>query len=335
MNLARVLCVTCLLTLGFQAARAADPKSAAAQPVTRPDADFYLQGEYSGTFSTGEQAGKSIGLQIIALGDGKFEAVEFAGGLPGNGGNGTRGRKYLGASVADGLAELTGEARRLFVRSSLVRIQDESGRELARLPKFLRRSQTIGARPPAGATVLFCGRDAREFSTGVVTPDHFLVAGSDTKQPFRDFTMHVEFRTPYMPAARGQARGNSGVYIQGRYEVQVLDSFGLPGENNECGGLYKQRAPLVNMCFPPLTWQTYDIDFTAAKFDGDGKKTGNARITVRHNGVIIHDNVEITAKTGGGAAEAPDARPIKLQDHGNPVHFRNIWIVERQPGASS
>jgi hypothetical protein len=82
------------------------------------------------------------------------------------------------------------------------------------------------------------------------------------------------------------------------------------------------------MSFPPLTWQTYDIDFKAARFDDAGKKTDNARITVRHNGVVIHDNVEITAKTGGGAAEGPDLAPIKLQDHGNLVHFRNIWIME-------
>jgi hypothetical protein len=133
-----------------------------------------------------------------------------------------------------------------------------------------------------------------------------------------------------MPLARGQARGNSGVYIQKRYEVQILDSFGLRGADNECGGLYKQRAPLLNMSFPPLIWQTYDIDFTAARFDAAGKKTANARITVRQNGVVIHDNIEITAKTGGGSVEGPDPLPIKLQDHGNLVHFRNIWIV-REP----
>jgi hypothetical protein len=208
----------------------------------------------------------------------------------------------------------------------LVVVKDESGKEIGRLKKVLRRSQTFGAPPPPGAQVLFYGRDAREFSSGVVTPDHLLVAGADTKQAFGDFSMHLEFRTPYMAKERGQARGNSGVYIQKRYEVQILDSFGLRGAENECGGLYKQRAPLLNMSFPPLTWQTYDIDFKGARFDAAGNKTANARITVKHNGVVIHDNVEITGKTGGGDAEGPNPAVIRLQDHGNPVHFRNIWI---------
>jgi hypothetical protein len=172
-----------------------------------------------------------------------------------------------------------------------------------------------------------------------VTPDGLLQAGVLTKQPVDAFRLHLEFRTPYMPYARGQARANSGVYIQQRYEVQILDSFGLEGVENECGGLYRQTRPELNMCLPPLAWQTYDIWFTPPRFDGEGKKTANARITVLHNGFPIHQDREVTAKTGGGKQEGPEPFPINLQEHGNPVVFRNIWIVpgpgETLPAAPS
>ena len=132
-----------------------------------------------------------------------------------------------------------------------------------------------------------------------------------------------------MPTARGQARGNSGVYLQGRYEVQVLDSFGLAGEDNECGGIYQVSRPRVNMTLPPLQWQTYDIDFTAARFDSAGEKTANARLTVRHNGVLIHDDLELPGTTGGGDPEGPEPGALHLQDHWNPVFYRNVWVLPR------
>jgi hypothetical protein len=117
--------------------------------------------------------------------------------------------------------------------------------------------------------------------------------------------------------------------------VQVLDSFGLPGLNNECGALYKMHAPSLNMCFPPMAWQTYDIDFTAARFDSRREKTAPARITLRHNGVVVQDAYDIPDKTGAGAAEGPEPRPIRFQNHGDAVQFRNIWIVPGNRGAAS
>ena len=155
-------------------------------------------------------------------------------------------------------------------------------------------------------------------------------AGCTSKRKFQNFTLHCEFLLPFKPLGRGQDRGNSGVYLQNRYEVQVLDSFGLKGENNECGGIYTKAKPSENMCFPPLVWQTYDMDYQAAKFDESGKKkTKNAVVTIKHNGVVIHDQFEINGSTGGGKPEEPTPGAIQLQGHGNPVFYRNIWIVEK------
>ena len=161
-----------------------------------------------------------------------------------------------------------------------------------------------------------------------MTEDHLLRANCHSKEKFGDHSLHLEFRTPFKPHARGQKRGNSGVYVQSRYEIQVLDSFGLEGKNNECGGIYSIAQPKVNMCFPPLTWQTYDIDFTAARYDGE-KKVKNARITVKHNGVVIMDDLELPHGTPGRLEEGSGPAPLYLQGHGNPVFYRNIWVVRK------
>jgi len=148
-----------------------------------------------------------------------------------------------------------------------------------------------------------------------------------TKRDFTDFKMHIEFKTPQLPPdVTGQGRGNSGVYIQRRYEVQILDSFGLEPKNNECASLYRFKAPDKNVCKLPGQWQSFDMVFHAAKFEGN-RKTKKARITLWHNGVLVHDDVELENKTGAGRAEGPTPGPILLQDHGNEVCFRNIWIV--------
>jgi hypothetical protein len=161
-----------------------------------------------------------------------------------------------------------------------------------------------------------------------MTEDNLLMEGTQTKKGFKNFILHLEFMTSFMPEARGQGRANSGVFLNGRYEIQVLDSFGLNGENNECGGIYSRVKPAINMCYPPLSWQTYDIDFTAPEFDGDGKKTKNAVVTVIHNGIRIHDRVEIAGTTAGGQ-EGPTVGPIQCMNHGNPIRFRNIWVAEK------
>lgn len=150
-----------------------------------------------------------------------------------------------------------------------------------------------------------------------------------TKQKFINFQMHLEFRSPFMPGSRGQARGNSGVYLQGRYEVQVLDSYGLEGMDNECGGIYKVARPQVNMCAPPTQWQTYDINFRAATYDRNGNKLENPRLTLLHNGIMIYNNLEIPVPTDGGLdKDMSKPGPIFLQDHHDLVQYRNIWLIE-------
>ena len=296
--------------------------------------DFRIQGEYSGIISGGFRR-RRIGMQVVAQGDGKFKVVVFQGGLPADGFDGKH--KYENQGViekySNGLQSviLSGNGWTGTLFGDEITVSDaREGTLRGFLKKVKRQSLTMGAAPPQGATVLFDGKSMEHFTNAKTTPQGWLMAGAITKLPVKDFRLHLEFRLPFKPTARGQTRGNSGVYIQRRYEVQVLDSFGLKGVFNECGGLYKQRAPSLNMCLPPLSWQTYDIKFRAARFDAAGKKVKNAIITVRHNGVTIHKDYELTNKTGGGKQEGTEPFPIQLQDHGNPVVYRNIWIVNKE-----
>lgn len=289
--------------------------------------EFALQGEYLG------QAGeKKLGAQVIALGNGTFQAVFLAGGLPGDGWDGKARVRVDGKLVGDGVVfESASSGWAGQIADGKLSGHDQSGAKFS-LAKVERSSPTMGLKPPSDAQVLFDGKNADAWVNGKMDENGLLEAGTRTKQEFRDFTLHVEFRTPFKPTARGQNRGNSGLYLMNRYEVQILDSFGLDGVFNECGAMYRQKAPDVNMCLPPLAWQTYDIDFQAARWDSAGKKEKGAVITVRHNGVLVHKDYEITGPTGGAASrpEIGAAGPISFQNHGNPVMLRNVWIVEKK-----
>jgi hypothetical protein len=146
--------------------------------------------------------------------------------------------------------------------------------------------------------------------------------------PHQDFRLHVEFLVPpTSPTLSEQERGNSGIYLQGRYEVQVLDSFGARlADQNDAAAIYAVKDAGTNAARPSGTWQSYDVEFHAARFAADGSKAANARLSLWWNGTLVHSDVEPPGPTHGGAIESAAPGPIVLQDHGNPVRYRNVWL---------
>ncbi len=298
-----------------------DPQSA--------DADFAIQGEYSGSVKTDDGEAK-VGIQVIALGQGKFRAVGHPGGLPGDGWT-KKEKVEVEGEIKDGTVVFACDKGNATLKDGVLNISTPDGKPMGTLKKVMRESPTLGAKPPEGAIVLFDGDSPDGWENGRISDDGLLMEGTTSKHRFGSHKLHIEFRLPYQPEDRGQGRGNSGIYAQGRYEIQMLDSFGLAGKHNECGGCYSVKDPDVNMCFPPLSWQTYDIDYTAAKFDDSGKMVASPRMTVHHNGVLIHDDIEMPGDRSTTAAPSkpgPEPGPVYLQNHGCPVRYRNIWAVE-------
>ena len=240
--------------------------------------------------------------------------------------------KFTGATASESGGDLLAQSQTTCeVRDGKIQgvFSGELGEGTFDAPKFARKSPTLGAKPPKHAVVLTDpgNTNAWQNLSWKLTQDGVLRVGKGNlhaKDKLSNFRLHVEFRTPYMPIEQGQARGNSGVYLQGKYEVQVLDSFGLyPLRNNDCGGIYQIKAPLNNACLPPMEWQTYDITFV----EGDASRP--PRITVQHNGMTIIERAEVPPAlkekgTGGGTLESGF---LMLQDHGNPVEYRNIWAI--------
>ena len=196
--------------------------------------------------------------------------------------------------------------------------------------------------PPKDAVILFDGKSLDQWAIPEGDPHWKLVDGAlavnpitphpgcriASKQSFTDFQLHVEFWLPLMADKQGQARANSGVFLGGRYEVQILDTFGHPPEDNGAGAIYRVFAPRVNASLPPGEWQSYDITFRAARSQGD-RVTEKPRVTVVYNGVKVHDNVELNvfATPNNKFNEYAKSGPILLQNHRCPVKFRNIWLV--------
>jgi hypothetical protein len=351
-----------LSSLFFLVALLASHTAMAASPWTDPadsslPADYKIQGEYVGEI----KGGGKLGCQVIALDKGAFQAVVYPGGLPGAGWDGQNkiimdgklegdaatfkpaegSRNYLAQDPAkfSATSQFPPSGQKAYsgkIAGEALSGQTDDGKSFE-LKRTIRTSPTLGAEPPKDAIVLFDGtKESAEKNWNAARFDEktklLNTDGHDilTKQKFNNYTMHIEFLLPFKPEGRDQGRGNSGFYQVDHYEMQILDSFGLDGKNNECGGIYSKKDPLVNACLPPLQWQTYDVEFTNAVADNSGKKA-NARITAKLNGITIHDGYEIPGVTGGSRQE-PEGTPgpIKLQGHGNPLQFRNVWIVEQK-----
>ena len=263
------------------------------ESATQAHADFPMLGEY--VSNNGNTA-----LQATLLKDGDFLVATYQGGLPGDGWD----KKSIQSE------KLTPGTVKALLKG---------------YTKTERVSPTLGKAMPANAYLTF----PADFTN---VEDGLLLAGGKTNKDMGSFHMHIEFMQPFKPGRNpsSQDRGNSGIYLQGRYELQILDSFGLKPKHNECGGVYSIKKADANMCGAPLAWQTYDIDFTEAKYGEEGQLVEDPRMTVRHNGVIIHKDVELPMATASALMEpGPSPGPLYLQDHGSEVRFRNIWVVPK------
>jgi hypothetical protein len=218
------------------------------------------------------------------------------------------------------------------------------------LKRLHRTSPRAGQEAPLGAIVLFDGKNMNSWKHGGGEKVTWTVKdgvveilpkkeNNDkggaifTRQTFADVKVHLEFKLPYEPEGREQHRGNSGFFVPGGYEVQILDSYGLGGMWNECGALYKQSPPQVNMCWAPGVWQTYDVEFKRMRMDAEGNKVDHAVISVWHNGKLVQNQLALKGTTsntqsGRKKAETGTMGSLQLQDHSHKIQFRNIWVVE-------
>jgi hypothetical protein len=327
-------------------------------------AEVGLQGEY-----VGKDGDTRIGVQVVARGGKSFHALVLEGGLPGDGWEGGRYGLLDSGPLADGRVEFRSpsDAGTSAVLDD-TGLTLKRGDRKTLLMRVERKSATLGQQPPKGAVVLFGGEkptldafEERKDIEGMTIPTMFeghMMAGAVTKRKFRDFTLHVEFMTGWEPQNIPWRRADAGIYMLARYEVAIGDSFGFDfdlsgatssnrpkllddktakfpaakGKNDPrvCGSVFTYPSKVPNACLPPLVWQTLDIEFTAPRFDENGKKKSKAAISVRLNGHQTVDKLEINGPTPHGfkGPETADG-PIWFEAFGRRVLYRNIWVVER------
>lgn len=343
----KILCLLAALGLGaaLQPAVAEEPFNLDAVLKTLyPDSLGPFMGDWEGKWSEQEEKDPFLGAQIIARGNDTYQ-INLVPELD------NRGEPYVETTVKVKDGKLTFKSGKYY---GTVTPEEFTGGKIEEDPAksatfslkhVVRPSPNLGTPPPEGAVVLFDGTslDAWEndpagpwgIRDGLLMPVHPEGKALVSRQLFNDVIAHIEFRLPYLPEKTGQERGNGGVFFLGEYEVQVLDSYGLPGYFQECGALYKVSPPQVNMCRPPNVWQSYDIEFTAPKFDAQGRQIANPRITVNHNGKLIHHDEEIPLVPTNSYKDRIGLHPkgpghFQLQAHRNHVQYRNIWVLEKK-----
>lgn len=302
-------------------------------PDRPPPADFQVQGEYSGSIEGGE----NLGAWVVGQGGDKYNVVFLPGGLltlPGQAGGGwNRTVRHSGSGTAANLATANGfKASITGAGEARVMKGTTQDNKAFTLNRVLRRSPTLGLVPKAEWKAVHWFREgvAADLTKWSPRPDvpqmkygGFLLRGVTSNESHGTVFLHIEVRSPYCPSCRDQGRGNSGIYLRGMHEMQVLDSFGLAGGDNDLGSIYRVKAPLVNAALPPLSWQTYDCYYTPG--------TGNsATMTVYLNGVLVQDKSAVTVITEAGFS----GNSLYLQNHGNEVIFNNIWAVQNATEAS-
>ncbi|MDB6053671.1 MAG: hypothetical protein JWN25_1194 [Verrucomicrobiales bacterium] len=332
-----------LVFAGIATLQAIFPHPLKAQPYGAIDP---VMGIYEGKWSAQDQHG-TVKAQIRPLGDSKYDGfimIQSHGSnvtvlnLTGTSGGADAPLTMTASTITAKTDEVLSKAsfkgeislQRTAANKLTGKLSGDLGEGELDAVRVTKKSPTLGAKAPANAIVMFDGKTTNQWEDF-----HFLLnedgsmqvqKGTMNSKPKLDnFKLHVEFRTPFMPQAQGQARGNSGVYLQSIYEVQVLDSFGLyPLQINDCGSVYGIQRAKGNECYPPMEWQTYDIEY----HQHDNTAQNPPEITIVHNGIPVIEKARVPEKLlgiGGGGGN-PKGGFTMLQDHGNPVQFRNIWV---------